>query len=171
MTFIWQVHSTRLINHNQRHRKTTADAEFPAKFLYTMEIRIQCWLGECLKFDDGLMVNDHLACFHEVFEMVLNSSHNVIFPPNFISPPPKNPTAIPTVLPGEEGKQMGVKKRKSEEVKLECIAKNFSPINNFLMKESMVWKCDFTGKCTRDHPMWEKTPACASALHPQRMLC
>jgi hypothetical protein len=47
--------------------RITADAEFPTKFLYTMEIRIHCWLGECLKFDDHLMVNNHLACFHEVF--------------------------------------------------------------------------------------------------------
>jgi hypothetical protein len=139
------------------------DVEFPTKFLYAMEISIQCWLGECLKFDNRLMVNNCLTCFDEVFKKVLNSSLNVILPPNFIRPPPKNPTATPTVLPGEDGKQMGRKKRKSEEVKREHAVKNSAPINHFLMYEGKVWKRNFAGKCTRDHPKGTKTPACAFA--------
>jgi hypothetical protein len=133
-----------------------ANAEFPTKFLYAMEIRIQRWLGECVKFDDHLMYNDCLASFDKVFEMVINSSLSVILPPNFIRPPPKNPTTIPTVLPGEVRRQTGRKKRKSEEVKRERIVKNSASINNFLIKESKVWKCNFAGKGTRDCPKCNK---------------
>ncbi len=66
-----------------------ADSDLPTKKMYAMEIRIQRWLGKCQKFSDRSMVNDRLVSFDNVFEMVMNSSLNVIFPPNFIKPPPK----------------------------------------------------------------------------------
>jgi hypothetical protein len=31
--------------------RIAANAEFPTKVLHATEIRIQCWLGECLQFD------------------------------------------------------------------------------------------------------------------------
>ncbi len=54
----------------------------PAKILYAMELRFQRWLGECVKYEDRLMVNDRLICFDEVFEMIMNSTMNIILPPD-----------------------------------------------------------------------------------------
>ena len=42
------------------------------------------------------MVNNRLVSFDNVFKMVMNSSLNVILPPNFIRSPPKNPLPEPT---------------------------------------------------------------------------
>jgi hypothetical protein len=72
--------------------RIAADSEIPAKILYAMEIRIQRWLGECLKFDDCSMVNNCLVSFDEVFEMVMNSTINITLPLNFIKPTPKKPS-------------------------------------------------------------------------------
>jgi hypothetical protein len=80
------------------------------------------------------MVNDRLVCFDEVFEMVMNSSINVTLPPNFINPLPKNLSTATTVTPpGDDGKQKGGKKRKSDEVEGEHITKNATPISKFLL--------------------------------------
>ncbi len=81
------------------------DSNFPTKILYAMEIRIQRWLGECQKFGYRSMVNDRLVWFDEVFEMVMNSFINTTLPPNFINPPPKNPSTATTIKPpGDNGK-------------------------------------------------------------------
>ncbi len=82
-----------------------ANSELPAKILYAMEIRIQRWLGECLKFNDHSMVNDCFVSFNEVFEMVMNSTINITLPPNFIKPTPKKPPTTTNITPaGEDGK-------------------------------------------------------------------
>ncbi len=57
--------------------RIAADSKLPAKILYAMEIHIQQWLGECVKFEDRLMVNNRLVTFNEVFEMVMNSTMNI----------------------------------------------------------------------------------------------
>ena len=72
--------------------RIAANSDLPTKILYAMEIRIQRWLAECQKFSDRLMVNDRLVSFDKIFKMVMNSSLNVILLPNFIKPPPKNPS-------------------------------------------------------------------------------
>ena len=87
-----------------------ADCELPAKILYAMEISIQRWLGKCEKYDDRSMVNDRLVCFDEIVEMVMNCSLNVILPPNFIKPPPINPTVTPPGAGDDEGKGGGKRK-------------------------------------------------------------
>jgi hypothetical protein len=115
------------------------DSNLPTKISYAMEIRIQCWLGECQKFGDCSMVNNCLVCFDKVFEMIMNSSGNMTLPPNFINPPPKNPsTAITVTPPGDNGKQKGGKKRKSDKVKEEHITKNAAPISEFFLKEGKI---------------------------------
>ena len=73
---------------------TTGD--LPTKILYAMEIRIQHWLAEWQKFSNRSMVNDRLVSFDEIFEMVMNSSRNVILPPNFIKPLPRTHRPNPT---------------------------------------------------------------------------
>jgi hypothetical protein len=88
--------------------RIASDSELPAKILYALEIRIQRWLGECLKFKDRLMVNDRLVCFDEVFEMVMKSTINVTLPPNFFKPAPKFPPTSTGAAPAEgNGKRRG----------------------------------------------------------------
>jgi hypothetical protein len=143
------------------------DSNLPTKILYAMEIRIERWLGECQKFGDCLMVNDCLVCFDEVFEMVvMNSSVNVTLPPNFINPPPKNPSTATTVMPpGDDGKRKGGKKKKSDKVEGEHITKNAAPISEFLLKEGEIWKRNFAGKCSKDHPKWDNTTFMCARWH------
>ncbi len=103
--------------------------------------------GECQKFSDRSMVNNRLLFFDDVFKMAMNSSLNVILPPNFIKPTPKNASPKPNPTPGHNGKQEGKgKERKSDKAKGERITKNSTPIPKFLMKEGEKWKQDFTGK-------------------------
>ncbi len=102
--------------------RIASDSELPAKILYALEIRIQRWLGECLKFKDRLMVNDRLVCFDKVFEMVMNSTINVTLPPNFVKPAPKSPPTSTGAASAEgDGKKKGGKKRKSGKINGERI--------------------------------------------------
>ncbi len=107
------------------------------------------------------MVNDHLVSFNEIFKMIMNSSLNVILPPSFIKPPPKNPSPEPNPTPGHDSKQNG----KGEERKLnkstgDSIIKNAALITEFLIKEGKDWKQDFAGKCSSDCPKWDNS-SCA----------
>ncbi len=131
--------------------RINADGDLPTKILYAMEIRIQCWLGKCKKYEDRLMVNDCLVCFDEVFKMVMNCTLNIILPPNFIKSPPKNPTATPPGAEDKDGKGRGKgKKRKQGDGDVDRIIKNTTPITEFLVKEGKIWKRDFAGKCSHD---------------------
>ncbi len=142
--------------------RIAADSELPAKNLYAMEIRIQRWLGECLKFEDRLIVNDRLISFDKVFEMVMNSTMNVSLPPNFVKPTPKNSPTSNKVKPArEEGKRKGGKKRKSGKADGERITKNVVPISEFLMKDGKNWKEHFAGKCSKDCPNGTTPLSCA----------
>jgi hypothetical protein len=137
--------------------RIAADSNFPTKFLFVIEICTQHWLGGCMQYDKESMVNDHIINFDPVIEMVLNSSLNVILPPSFIKSPTKNPTNATTVLPGEDNptrKKWG-KKRKSDNTNKERMVKNTALINEFLIEGRKVWKHNFAGKCTRDHPKWD----------------
>jgi hypothetical protein len=118
--------------------RIAANGKFPTKFLYAMEIRTQRWLGECQKYSNRLMVNDHLVCFNKVLEMVLNSSLNVILSFNFIKPSPKKPMPKLTPTPGDNGKWNN-NKRKSNKAGGERIIKNATPIMDFLMKDNEVY--------------------------------
>jgi hypothetical protein len=131
-----------------------------------MEIWIQHWLGECLKFEDRLMVNDRLVSFDEVFEMVMNSTMNVSLPPNFVKPTPKNsPTSNNITSAREDGKRKGGKRRKSGKADGERITKNVVPIPKFLMKDSKNWKEHFSGKCSKDCPKWDDTTFMCARWH------
>jgi hypothetical protein len=146
--------------------RITADSKLPAKILYAMEIWIQRWLGECLKFEDWLMVNDRLVSFDEVFKMVMNSTINVTLPPNFVKPTPKTSPTSNKVKPArEEGKRKGGKKRKSGKADGERITKNVPPISEFLMKDGKNWKEHFAGKCSKDHPKWDDTTFMCARWH------
>jgi hypothetical protein len=101
------------------------------------------------------MVNDRLVSFDEIFKMVMNSSLNVILPPNFIKPPPKIQSPKPSPTPGQDKKGNG-KKRKSDKSN-DHIIKNAAPITEFLIKESEDWRRDFAGKCSTDRPKWDDT--------------
>jgi hypothetical protein len=142
--------------------RIAADGDLPAKILYSMEIHIQRWLGKCEKYEDRLMVNDHLVCFVKVFEMVMNCTLNIILPPNFIKSPPKNPRVTPPGAEDKDGKGRGKgKKRKQGDGNEDRIIKNTAPITEFLMKEGEIWKRNFAGKCSRDLPKWGKEWMCA----------
>jgi hypothetical protein len=142
-----------------------ADRETPAKILYAMELRFQRWLGECIKYEDRLMVNDHLVCFNEIFEMIMNSTMNIILPPNFVKPTPKNPpTSTGATSVESEGKKKGGKKRKAGEIDEGRIAKNVAPIPEFLMKDGETWK-HFPGKCSKDRPKWDDSTFMCARWH------
>jgi hypothetical protein len=139
-------------------RRIAADSDLPTNILYAMEIRIQRWLAECQTFSERSMVNDRLISFDKIFKMVMNSSLNVILLPNFIEPPPKNPSPKLNPTPGLDSKQKGKgKKRKSDEANGDHIIKNAAPITKFLIKESEDWRQNFAGKCSSDHPKWDNT--------------
>jgi hypothetical protein len=138
--------------------RIAADRKPPAKILYAMEIRIQRWLGECLKFEDHSMVNDRLVSFDEVFKMVMNSTINVILPPNFVKrTPTASPNSTDVMSPDGDGKKKKGKKRKSGDVEGERITKNPAPISEFLLKDGKNWKEHFAGKCSKDRPKWDDT--------------
>ncbi len=87
------------------------------------------------------MVNNRLVCFNEVFEMIMNSTMNIILPPNFVKPTPKTPPTSTSATSAEcKGKKKGGKKRKAGENKGGRIAKNVAPIPEFLMKDGKTWK-------------------------------
>jgi hypothetical protein len=110
--------------------RIATDGNLPTKFLYATEICIQHLLGECQKFGNRLMVNKSLVCFGKVFEMVMNSSLNVILPPNFNKPPPKNPTNATTVTPGNDGKGKEGKKGSPTKLKGSTLSKTSPPSPN-----------------------------------------
>jgi hypothetical protein len=110
--------------------------------------------GRMSKYSDRSMVNDRLICFDKVLKTVLNSSLNVILPPNFIKPSPKKPMPELTPMPGDDGKRKN-NKRKTNEVEEELVTKNAAPITEFLMKDDEVWKRNFAGKFMRDCPKWD----------------
>jgi hypothetical protein len=116
----------------------SANSGFPTKLLYTMETHTQCWLGECQKYSNCSMVNDRLVCFDKVLEMVLNSSLNMILPPNFIKPSPKKPMPKLTPTSGDNGKRNN-NKRKFDKAGEERVIKNSTPITEFLIKDNEVW--------------------------------
>ncbi len=146
--------------------RIASDSKLLAKILYALEIRIQCWLGECLKFEDRLMVNDRLVCFDEVFEMVMNSTINVTLPPNFLKPAPKSPpTSTGAASTEGDGKKKGRKKRKSDKIDGERIMKNPAPISEFLMKDGKNWKEHFAGKCSKVCPKWDNTTFMCARWH------
>ncbi len=76
------------------------------------------------------MVNDRLICFDKVFEMVMNSSLNVILPPNFINPPSKISTNATIAAPRDNRKRKRGERRKPGKVEGERIVKNPSPSLN-----------------------------------------
>ncbi len=146
--------------------RIASDSKLPAKILYALEIRIQRWLGECLKFEDRSMVNNHLVCFDEVFEMVMNSTINVTLPPNFVKPAPKSPPTSTGAASAEgDGKKKGGKKRKLDEIDGKRIVKNPAPISVFLMKDSKNWKEHFAGKCSKVCPKWDDTTFMCARWH------
>jgi hypothetical protein len=147
--------------------RIASDRELQAKILNALEIRIQRWPGESLKFGDRSMVNDHLVCFDEVFKMVMNSTINVTLPPNFVKLAPKS---SPTSTAGAahtkgDSKKKGGKKRKSGDVDGECITKNPAPISEFLLKEGKNWKEHFAGRCSKDRLKWDDTTFMCACWH------
>jgi hypothetical protein len=79
--------------------RIAANSNFPTKFLYTIDICTQCCLGDCMKYNDQSMVNNHIVNFDLVIEMVVNSSLIIILVTNFIKSPPKNPTNANIIFP------------------------------------------------------------------------
>jgi hypothetical protein len=146
--------------------RIASDSKLLAKILYALEIRIQRWLGVCLKFEDRLMANNRLVCFDEVFEMVMNSTINITLPPNFVKPAPKSPPTSTGAASAEgDGKKKGGKKRKSGKIDGERIVKNPAPISEFLMKDGENWKEHFAGKCSKDCPKWDDTTFMCARWH------
>ncbi len=146
--------------------RIAADREMPAKILYAMELCIQRWLGKCVKYEDRSMVKDRLVCYDEVFEMIMNSTMNIILPPNFVKPTPKTPpTSTGATSAESKGKKKGGKKRKAGENEGGRIAKNVAPIPKFLLKDGETWKEHFAGKCLKDRPKWDDSTFMCARWH------
>ena len=104
--------------------------------------------------DDRSMIDDRLVKFDPVIESVLNSTLNIVLPPNFIVTPTTKPTNPTVVSPGDDTKKKNPKKRKTADEDNDRIATNTAPVREFLLKEGEDWSRDFAGKCTRDRPKW-----------------
>ena len=100
------------------------------------------------------MIDDRLVNFDPVIESVLNSTLNIVLPPNFIVTPTTKPTNPTVVSPGDDTKKKTPKKRKAADDDNDRIATNTAPVREFLLKEGEDWSRDYAGKCTRDRPKW-----------------
>jgi hypothetical protein len=140
--------------------RIAGDKEFATKFIFAVEIRIQRWLRACMMHDDRSMIDDRLVNFDPVVESVLNSTLNIVLPPNFIvassTTKPTNPTVV---SPDEDTKKKNPKKRKSGngDDGNDRIVKNNDPIKDFLLRDGEDWSRDYAGKCTGDRPKYGDT--------------
>jgi ribonucleotide reductase beta subunit family protein with ferritin-like domain len=133
--------------------------EFATKFIFAIEIRIQCWLRACMTYDDQSMIDDWLVNFNPIIESVLNSRLNILLPPNFIIAPTTKQTNTTVVLLGDVTKKRNTRRRKTANGNNDnnCMVKNTAPVKEFLLKEGEDWSKDFSRKCTGDHPKWGDT--------------
>jgi hypothetical protein len=147
-----------------QHKKLTlkvrimSNQEYAPKFLYLMEIRIQSWKGECQKALDCSMVNNRNVDFDKLVKQVLNSTLNIVLPPNFVK--------LPSTSGARGGRgnkdslqRDGPKKRKQEgnndnhlSPKPQCSP----PFKEFLLRKDKDWGKDFSRQHTKNCPMWDK---------------
>ena len=83
------------------------------------------------------MTDDRLIYFEPVVESVLNSTLNIVLPPNFIVTPMTKPTNHTIVLHGDDTKtNKRNKKWKTANGNDDnnCIATNNAPVKDFLLK-------------------------------------
>jgi hypothetical protein len=139
--------------------RITGNKEFATKFIFAIEIRIQCWLRACMTYDDRSMINDRLVNFNPIIESVLNSTLNIVLPPNFIVAPMMKPTNTTVVFPGDDTNKRNPRKRKTANRNDDNnqMVKNTALVKEFLLKEGEDWSKNFAGKCTSDCPKWGDT--------------
>ena len=139
--------------------RITGNKEFATKFIFAVEICIQRWLRACMMYDDRSMINVLLVNFNPIIKSVLNSTLNIVLPPNFIVAPTTKQTNTTIVLPGDDTKKKNPRKRKSTDGNNDNnrMVKNTAPIKEFLLKQGEDWSKDFARKRTGDCPKWGDT--------------
>jgi hypothetical protein len=106
---------THCIHRNKIVFKTriAGNKKFATKFIFTVKIRIQRWLRACMTYDDQSMIDDRLVNFDPIIESVLNSTLNIVLPPNFIVAPMTKMTNTTVVSPGDDTNKKNPRKRKT----------------------------------------------------------
>ena len=135
------------------------DKEFATKFIFAIEIRIQCWLRACMRYNNQSMINNRLVNFNPIIESMLNSTLNIVLPPNFIVASTTKQTNTTVVLPGDDTRKKNPRKSKTANGNNNNnhMVKNTAPVKEFLLKEGEDWSKDFAGKRTGDCPKWGNT--------------
>ena len=90
---------------------------------------------------------------------MLNSTLNIVLPPNFMIAPMTKQTNTTVISPGDDKKKKNPRKRKTAngDDNNNCMIKNTALVKEFLLKEGEDWSKDFPGKRTGDCPKWGNT--------------
>ncbi len=141
--------------------RIASDHTYPAKILYTIEIRIQRWLRHCEQNEDRSSIDNRIIDMDPVTEHILNSSLMIDLPPIFTDANPSHTkgTIAPTAAAGGQQQQGGENRGKKRK---ECngteaakqYIKNENMIEEFKIKETENWKKDFASKNAKDRPKW-----------------
>jgi hypothetical protein len=112
-----------------------------------------------MMYNDHSIINNRLINFDPIIKSVLNSTLNIVLPPNFIIAPTTKPTNTTIISPGDDTNKKNPRKRKTADGDNDNnhMVKNTTPIKEFLLKEEEDWSKNFAGKCTSDCPKWGNT--------------
>ena len=105
-----------------------------------------------MSYNNRSMINDWLVNFDPIIESVLNSTLNIVLPPNFIAASTTKQTNTTVLSPRDN-----TKKKNPDNDDNDRMVKNTAPVKEFLLKEGEDWPKNFTGKRTGDCPKWGVT--------------
>ena len=133
-----------------------SDRLFPAKVMYAINIRYQCWLSECKRASGRCEVNDRIIDLTEIINDISNSCFFVEPPSSFKS----STNSMDARSSGGTGSsQEGGHKRRGDNEEKDNGKKrhvqNKNQIEEFKIREGESWKNGFCGKCVDACPIWK----------------
>jgi hypothetical protein len=152
-----------LVGHNKNSfcNQIVLDNFVSAKFLFTINGRVQRWLKMCEQ------VNNNVLNFDDLLDQVLNGSFQMNLPTSFkkIENSPRN---APSVKPkqanvGNEGEgNSGNRKKHKSKNRNGSQIKNSAQEEDFMVaEEGKTWKETFSKQFPHDRPTWEGKIKCA----------
>jgi hypothetical protein len=156
-----------LVGQNKKalHNQITLNNFFPAKFLFTVDKRVQRWLRLSLNATlSRKHVIDNILDFENLLEQVFNGSFHIVLPMSFkkIKIAPKSDTSNvnkrtpggniskdPDPNPSKRGR------RKSEDGNGKLVS-NSAQDEDFKVRAGETWKDTFSKQLPLDRPFWTK---------------
>jgi hypothetical protein len=143
------IHYTIARNKKCFRDQIALDEFFPAKFLFTIDQRVQRWLKSCEQAENSQNeVNNRCLDLNNIIDAVLNGTFHSTLPPAFTkvnaseSAEKKEPDGKHKGGEGKEGK--GRKKRKSKDGKGNSVKNTMQP-DEFKLTASKNWNEHFCG--------------------------